>query len=301
MKRPAFLTLQNLTKFCVTALAVAAAFWAGTQLWNHYEVEPWTRDGRIKAYVVQIAPDVSGLVSSVRVVDNAQVRAGDVLFEIDAKRFELARDQAQTAVDAAEVARAQASREVKRNHSLGDLVATEAREITQARLQQAQAQWAQANVALDIAQLNLARSHIRATADGRITNLDLRVGDYVNAGHAVMALLEDQTFYVEGYFEETKLPSIHVGDPVDVTPMGESRGISGRVQSIAYGITDRDRATGANLLPNVNPTFNWVRLAQRIPVRIEIENVPEGVRLVAGQTATVSVRAADGKKTGGTP
>jgi len=290
MKRPAFINFPNLVRACVTTLAVAAAIAAGLQLWNHYEVEPWTRDGRVKAYVVQVAPDVSGLVSAVHVTDNGAVHRGDVLFEIDARRFELARAQAHASLQAAEVARAQAAREVKRNRSLGDLVATESREIAQSRLAQSQAQWDQARVALDVAELNLDRARVRAAADGHITNLDLRVGAYVSAGHPVMALLEDKTFYIEGYFEETKLPAIRVGDPVQVTPMGETRAIVGHVQSVAQGITDRDRATGANLLPNVNPTFNWVRLAQRIPVRVDIDTVPEGMRLVAGQTVTVAVQ-----------
>ena len=290
MKRPASLNLSSLARACVTALFVVAAIWAGLQLWNHYEVEPWTRDGRVKAYVVQVAPDVSGLVSTVNVVDNASVQAGDVLFVIDAKRFELANAQAHASLKAAEVARDQAAREVKRNHALGDLVATEAREIAQSRLEQTRAQWDQAKIAVDIAELNLARAHVRAPAPGHITNLDLRAGAYVTAGRPVMALLEDATFYVEGYFEETKLAAIHVGDVVDVTPMGEAQSIRGHVESVAHGITDRDRARGDNLLPNVNPTFNWVRLAQRIPVRIAIDEVPQGMRLVAGQTATVAVR-----------
>ncbi|MNT61861.1 p-hydroxybenzoic acid efflux pump subunit AaeA [compost metagenome] len=128
-----------------------------------------------------------------------------------------------------------------------------------------------------------------AASDGRVTNLDLRAGSYATAGRGVMALVDAGSFYVEGYFEETKLPGIREGDPVTVTLMGDPRHIRGHVESIAMGIADRDRSTGANLLPNVNPTFNWVRLAQRIPVRVKIDDVPDGVRLVAGQTATVSV------------
>ena len=290
MKRPT-LSLRHVARIAVTLLAVIGALWAAGRLWYHYEDAPWTRDGRVKANVVQIAADVSGLVLNVHVTDNAFVHRGDPLFDIDPQRFELAREQARTTVLAADVDRAQAAREVKRNASLTDLVATETRELAQAKLAQAQARLAQARVALDVAELNLARSHILAPADGRITNLDLRTGAYATAGHPLMALVETCTFYVEGYFEETKLHAIHVGDTVDITPMGAPRSLTGRVQSIASGITDRDRSTGANLLPNVNPTFNWVRLAQRIPVRVDIIDLPEGVRLVAGQTATVAVRS----------
>lgn len=278
-------------KFFVTALTVCAAVYAGWQLWTHYEVEPWTRDGRVKAYVVQVAPDVSGLVTAVPVHDNQDVKAGDVLFEIDRARFQLAYDQAQAAVRAQQVARDQAARDARRNRSLGKLVSAEALEQSQARLQQAEAALAEAEVQRATARLNLARSRVVAPADGRVTNLDLRVGSYATAAHAVMALVDASSFYVEGYFEETKLAQIHEGDAVSVTLMGDSRQIHGHVQSIALGIADRDRGTGANLLPNVNPTFNWVRLAQRIPVRVQIDEVPKGVRLVAGQTATVEINA----------
>ncbi|ARP95446.1 efflux RND transporter periplasmic adaptor subunit [Bordetella genomosp. 13] len=292
-KLPDMLRPAALGRFVLTAVVVAAAAWAGWQLWVHYEMEPWTRDGRVKAYVVQVAPDVSGLVTAVPVHDNQDVHAGDVLFEIDRARFQLAYDQARAAVEARKVAQAQAQRDVKRNRALGQLVAAEVVEQSQTRLQQSAADLAQAEVQLDIARLNLERSRVVASTDGRITNLDLRTGSYATAGHGVMALVDANSFYVEGYFEETKLPRIHEGDAVSVLLMGEDRRITGHVESIALGIADRDRSTGANLLPNVNPTFNWVRLAQRIPVRVKIDSVPEGVRLVAGQTATVSVDGAE--------
>ncbi len=289
MKLPNALRPSAIGRFAVTAVVVAAAAYAGWQLWVHYEVEPWTRDGRVKAYVVQVAPDVSGLVTSVPVRDNQDVKAGDVLFEIDRARFQLAFDQAQASVHSQQVARTQALRDAKRNRALGRLVAAEALEQSETRLQQAEAALAQAEVQLDTARLNLERSRVVAATDGRVTNLDLRAGSYATAGRGVMALVDAGSFYVEGYFEETKLPRVHEGDPVTVTLMGDSRLIRGHVESIAQGIADRDRSTGANLLPNVNPTFNWVRLAQRIPVRVKIDDVPEGVRLVAGQTATVAV------------
>lgn len=289
MKLPNALRPASIGRFAVTALVVALAVYAGWRLWVHYEIDPWTRDGRVKADVVQVAPDVSGLVTAVAVRDNQDVKAGDLLFEIDRARFQLALDQAQASVQSSEVAVDQAERDLKRNRSLGNLVATEVREQSQTKLEQASAALALSKVSQQTAQLNLTRSRVLAAADGRVTNLDLRVGSYVSAGRGVLALVEQQSFYVEGYFEETKLPRIHENDPVVVTLMGEARTIRGRVASIAVGITDRDRTTGANLLPNVNPTFNWVRLAQRIPVRVTIDEVPEGVRLVAGQTATVAI------------
>ncbi len=273
----------------ITLLVAAGAAYAGWQLWRHYEVEPWTRDGRVKAYVVQVAPDVTGQVTKVYVHDNQRVAAGEPLFEIDRARFELALRQAEAQVIAAQAALSQAQRENKRNTQLDDLVSQETREQGQTRTDQARAALAQAEVNRDTAKLNLQRSHVVSAVDGIVTNLDLREGAYATAAHPVMALVDRNTFYVEGYFEETKLPGIQIGDKVEVTLMGTRQPISGHVESFAEGIADRDRSTGANMLPNVNPTFNWVRLAQRIPVRVALDPVPANVRLVAGQTATVKV------------
>ncbi|WP_124079271.1 efflux RND transporter periplasmic adaptor subunit [Pigmentiphaga humi] len=268
-------------------LAIAAA--AGRALWQHYEVRPWTRDGRVKAYVVQVAPDVTGQVTQVMVRDNQAVQAGQVLFQIDKARYELALRQAEAALLAQRAALAQAGREVERNGELGSLVSREASEQSLSRREQLRAALAQAQVGLDLARLNLARSTVVSPVNGYVTNLDLRAGGYVSAGHAVMAVVDRDSFYVEGYFEENKLPRIQVGDPVTVSLMGVGTPLEGHVDSFSEGIADRDRSTATNLLPNVNPTFNWVRLAQRIPVRVAIDRVPASVRLVAGQTATVEV------------
>lgn len=273
----------------ITLIATAAAVWVGIQLWHHYEVEPWTRDGRVKAYVVGVAPDVTGQVTKVYVHDNQQVKAGDPLFDLDRARFELALRQSEAQVTAAQAAVSQGERENRRNTQLDDLVSQETREQGQTRTDQAQAALQQAIVNRDMAKLNLARTRIVAGVNGTVTNLELREGEYATATHPVMALVDSSSFYVEGYFEETKLPGIALGDRVDVVLMGTRQPIRGHVESIAEGIADRDRSTGANMLPNVNPTFNWVRLAQRIPVRIALDPVPANVRMIAGQTATVKV------------
>ena len=278
----------RLARLLVTLAVVAAAAWAGLRLWDHYELEPWTRDGRVRANVVQIAPDVSGLVTAVPVEDNQSVAAGTLLFEVDRARYTLALRQAESALGASKVALAQAQRENARNVDLGNLISQELREQTASRVEAAQAGVAQAAVALDAARLNLERAQVRAPTDGLVTNLDMRTGSYAQAGRAALALVDAKSFYVEGYFEETKLARIHVGDRVRVTPMGGTR-LDGTVESIAAGIADRDRTTGTNLLPSVNPTFNWVRLAQRIPVRVKLAPLAAGTRLVAGETVTVQV------------
>ncbi|QNN57079.1 efflux RND transporter periplasmic adaptor subunit [Diaphorobacter ruginosibacter] len=282
---------------CITLAVTAAAIAAAFQLWDHYELAPWTRDGRVRANVVQIAPDVSGLVTDVPVHDNQRVRAGQMLFEVDSARYALALRQAETSMASQRIALAQARREDARNAGLGNLISQEVREQTRTKVEQAQAALAQAQVSLDTAKLNLQRARILAPSDAIVTNLDLRKGSYASAGHAAMALVDADSFYVEGYFEETKLARIHIGDPVKVTPMGASRPLTGTVESVVAGIADRDRATSANLLPTVNPTFNWVRLAQRVPVRVKLDPLPADVALVAGQTVTVEVTQP--KSTGG--
>lgn len=276
-------------RFIVTTVALLVAALIAWRLWIHYEVEPWTRDGKIRADVVQVAPDVTGQVTAVYVHDNQPVTIGQVLFEIDRARFELALRQADAALQAQNVALAQAIREAGRNVRLGELVADEVREQGQSRVAQLRAAIAQAVVARDVARLNLARSRVVSAVDGIVTNLDLQTGAYVSAAHPVMALVDRHSFYVEGYFEETKLAAIRVGDPVSVALMGQDATISGHVDSIAGGIADRDRSTASNLLPNINPTFNWVRLAQRIPVRVALDRWPAERPLVAGQTVTVAV------------
>ncbi len=280
---------MQLSQILLTVLVVAAAVWAAIRLWDHYEMAPWTRDGRVRANVVQIAPDVSGLVTAVPIHDNQPIAKGALLFEVDRARFELALRQAQAVLAAQRVALGQARREDARNTGLETLVSQEVREQTRARLDQAQAAVAQATVAVDAAALNLERAQVRAPAGGLVTNLDLRQGSYATAGRPALALVDGDSFYVEGYFEETKLPRIHTGDRVRVTQMGGAAALGGTVESVAAGIAERDRSTGTNLLPSVNPTFNWVRLAQRIPVRVRLDPLPEGARLIAGQTVTVQV------------
>ena len=273
----------------ITLVATAAALVVCMKLWQHYEVAPWTRDGRLKAYVVQVAPDVTGQVTKVYVRDNQQVKAGDPLFDLDRARFALALRQAEAQVSAAQSALGQTARENQRNTELDDLVSDETREQGRTRGDAARAALAQAVVNRDMAKLNLARTRVTAAVSGTVPNLDLREGSYATAARPVMAVVDSSSFYVEGYFEETKLPGIALGDRVDITLMGTRQPIHGRVESIATGIADRDRTTSANMLPNVNPTFNWVRLAQRIPVRVALDPMPANVRLVAGLTATVKI------------
>lgn len=276
-------------RILITLAVVVLALFVGREMWRHYEEEPWTRDGRVRADVVQISPDVSGIVTDVLVRDNQFVKAGQPLFLIDRDRYRLALARSETAIRAEQVLLSQAEREARRNHELGELVSGELREQGDAKVDQIRATLAQAMVERETAKLNLERTAIRATVDGMVSNFGMRPGDYAAAGRPEFAIIDSRSLHVIGYFEETKLPRIHVGDPVAVRLMGETATIDGHVQSIAGGIEDRERQPGSSLLANVNPVFSWVRLAQRIPVRVAIDRVPDGMRLIAGRTATVEV------------
>jgi multidrug resistance efflux pump len=282
----------------VTLAIVLAAFFIGEALWRHYETDPWTRDGRISADVVQVAPDVSGLVTEVLVRDNQQVRAGTPLFIIDRPRYQLAVKQAQAALATQRVQIAQAQREARRNRALGDLVPAEEREQGDAKVEQLQAELARLQVQLETARLNLARTEVRSGVDGTITNFDLRPGDYATAGRAEFAIIDRQSIHAVARGDARQLGFLEIADRVQVHLMGEDRIIDGHVQSIASGVDDRDRTAGDKMLPNVNPTFNWVRLAQRVPVRIVLDRVPAGLSLVVGRTATVNVIHPDPSKAG---
>jgi RND family efflux transporter MFP subunit len=299
--------VKKLTKSVVPALLtlvmVVCALLVLRHLWHYYMDEPWTRDAHVGADVVQVAPDVSGLVESVAVDDNASVRKGQVLFVVDRSRYALALQQAQAALAERRAAVAQADssvsqlrREIARDRSLKDLVSTEDAEVRRAKLdaanatlQAARSAVATAQAAVDLAQLNLDRTQVRSPADGRVNDRTVRTGDYVTAGKPVIAVLDTGSFRIDGYFEETRLAGVRPGQAVDIRLMGEQRPLHGHVQSLAAGIEDRYRSSGSSLLPNVTPAFDWVRLAQRIPVRIAIDQLPDGVQLISGRTATVTI------------
>ncbi len=282
-------------RMAVTLVMLLLAGVVGRGLWAYYMQAPWTRDGRVRADVVGVAPDVSGLVTQVLVRDNEAVRKGQLLLRIDPARFALALQQAEATVAARRATLAEAAREAERYRALTNLsVSTERREQTETALRQAGAAYQQALADRGLAQLNLDRTRVVAPVDGVITNFDLQPGNYVGAGHAVMALIDAASLRVEGYFEETKLSRIHVGDRASIRLLGERALLRGHVESIAGGIADREREAAGNLMANINPTFSWVRLAQRIPVRIRLDRAPPGVQLIPGRTASVWIKDGTG-------
>ena len=277
-------------RVAVTVVMVALAAVVCWRLWVYYMEDPWTRDARVRADVVDVAPDVSGLVSEVLVGDNQTVSKGQPLFRIDPVRFQLALREAEATVESNRAALDQANRELKRYQALSSLSVSEEKQEQVATAQrQAQSAYDLSVVARDTAKLNLDRSTVVAPVDGEVTNFDLLPGHYANAGQAVLALVATETLRVEGYFEETKLDQIHVGDPARIKLLGSPVLLHGVVQSLSGGIADRERNASGDLLANITPTFSWVRLAQRVPVRIHLSDVPAGLQLTSGRTATVYI------------
>lgn len=275
----------------LTLAMVACAAVLSWHLWSFYMDAPWTRDAHVSADIVRLAPDVSGPVAEVLVPDNAEVEKGTPLFRIEPDRFELALREAEAEVRSSQAAAELARTDFERYQLLvsKEAASVKERQHAESQMQQADAAYQSALAVRDLARLNLDRTTVKAPAAGTVTNFSVRAGNYVAAGNAVGVLVERQSIYVAGYFEETKLPRIHVGDRVKIDIMGESRSVMGHVSGIAAGIEDRERSDSVGSLASVAPTFSWVRLAQRIPVRIEIDDVPSAVRLIAGRTATVSV------------
>ena len=294
--------LAHLPRVIATLVMLLMAIAAGLHLWNYYMEAPWTRDGRVRSEVTRLATDLSGLVSEVRVQDNQFVKRGELLLTLDRARFVLAVQEAEANLESLRLVMAQKVRDANRANRLNAALAQASREQARADADIATANVHQAEVQLAQARLNLARTQVRAPTNGYVTNLNLHVGDYLNAGSPVLALVNSDAFYVAGYFEETKLKHIRVGDRVRVMLMGADTPLFGRVASIANGIQDRE-LTGSQdgQLANVNPTFQWVRLAQRIPVRIQLDPLPSQVRLVAGQTASVEIIPASSSQAASAP
>jgi multidrug resistance efflux pump len=263
--------LARSARILVTLALVCIAVAVGVQLWRYYMQSPWTRDGRVRADIIGIAPDVPGFVAEVLIQDNATVHKGQPLFRLDRARFTLALEQAEAVVASRVATLERARRDERRYDRLQDgIVSVQRQDQAHSDAAAAEGSWQE------------------AVAQRDITNLTLRPGAYVSAGSSVMALVDAASLHVQGYFEETKLHRIRPGDPAQVTLMGlPGTPLSGRVESIAGGIADREQTSG--LVANVTPTFSWVRLAQRVPVRVRLDPLPEGVRLIPGQTATVVI------------
>jgi len=274
----------------ITLAVIAVAVVLGRAMWDAYMGAPWTRDGTVRAYVVTMAPQVAGYIVKLPVADNQFVHKGDLLMVIDPTDFKIAVSLAEAAVTQAQANAQNAAREAKRRQELTSLAVTvEEKQTFESTALATQAQYQQAQANLDQARVNLERTQIRSPVNGYVTNLLAQLGDYAIVGQNLISLVDADSFWVDGYFEETNLEPIRVGDPASIKLMGYSDIVRGHVDSIARGINVANAQPNGQGLATVNPIFTWVRLAQRIPVRIHIDQVPEGVVLAMGMTATVQI------------
>ena len=284
----AIYVIGKLAKTLATLTVMVMAGLAGFVIWQYYVASPWTRDGRTRVQVANIAPQVSGEIVKLEVIDNQFVHKNDLLYVIDPFDFRIAVENAQATLQmrAADLLtkRVQAQRRLALT---ANSTSVEEKQVYSNNAAQAEAAFRSAQAQLAQAKVNLERTSVRSPVNGIVTNLQMRVGDYASTGMTNLSVTDADSYWVDGYFEETKLAYVCIGEPAHAKLMGFTRPIDGVVETITRGISTADAASSTQGLPNVNPVYTWVRLAQRIPVRIRITHVPSDIPLVAGMTATV--------------
>ena len=281
-------------RYLITLLLVVAASSVVYSYYQSYSSNPWTRDGQVSAYIVSITPRVTGQVTKVHIEDNSQVAKGDLLFEIDPSIYQAAYNKALATQKQARALLAKAKNEEQRALNLEKRTPGALPVLTLNNLNNA-VETNAANVALakanvEEAHLNLKYTKVYAPTNGFITNLNLREGSQVVANTPVVALIDEDSFWIEGYFKETDLVNVSPNDKALVTLMMHNNiQLEGHIKSIGFGIATQDGSTGNDLLPNVNPNFQWIRLAQRIPIKVVLDNVPEDLQLRVGMTASLKI------------
>ena len=280
---------RKISRTAITVILVILAFIAIFRAWVYYTESPWTRDARFSADVVAIAPDVSGLITQVAVKDNQLVAKNQVLFVIDQPRYQKALAEAEADVSYYKALAEEKSREAGRRNKLG-VSAMSREEIDQSNnvLQTVLHQMAKAQATRDLARLDLDRTVIRAPADGWVTNLNVYAGEFITRGSTAVALVKQHSFYVMAYLEETKLEGVRPGYRAEVTPLGSNHVLKGTVDSGAAGVTNASSSVDSKGMATVDSNLEWVRLAQRVPVRIRLDEEP-GNLWPAGTTATVVI------------
>ncbi len=279
-----------------TLIVLVIALVLGSFLWWHYMYSPWTRDGRVRAEVVDVAAQIAGQVVDLKVVDNQFVHKGDVLFVVDPDNYRLALADANATVESRLEDLNLKVAESNRRANLGaGVISTEEAQVAANLAAVAKASYQEAVANRDIAKLNMDRTIVYSPVNGYVTSLVLRVGDYAMPGQPKLTIIDSDSFWIAGYFDETKLSRIHPGDYTQVKLMGYNPIVEGHVESISRGIADANATTTSIGLENVDPVFTWVRLAQRIPVRIHIDRVPDGITIAAGMTCTVVVKPGEKK------
>src|SRR5256886_13872988 len=277
-------------RYVATGVLVVAALIAARHGWRTYMTSPWTRNGMVRVQVANVAPQISGQIVEVRTFDNLHVHKGDILYVIEKFDFEVALDNAKATILNREADLAVKKAQNARRAALTTLsTSIEEKQVFDGNAKMAEAALASAKAALAQSEINLQRTEVRSPVDGYVTNLLMRVGDSARAGTPNVSVIDENSYWIDAYFEETKLANVHVGDRVEAILLGYEAPVSGRIESITGGISAANAASRTQGLPNVDPIFTWVRLAQRIPVRIRIDQVPQDVPLIAGMTCSVSV------------
>ena len=291
---PGHRILRRTIAVLITVASVAGAAATGQSMWRAYVEAPWTRDATVRAYVVTMAPEVAGRIVELGVSDNQLVHKGDLLMVIDPTDYKIAVSRNEAVLQQAILDGQNIAREAQRRDGLAkfDAVALEQLQLFQSNASIARAKVQQATADLHQARVNLERTRILAPVDGWVTNLLAQLDDYADIGQSEVSLVDSESFWVDAYFEENQVASIHEGDPATVKLMGYRQTVRGHVAGVSRGIDVPNAQPNQQGLATVNPIFTWVRLAQRIPVRIHLDQVPQGVRLVAGLTATVEIEQA---------
>ena len=280
-------------KYFSTLLVLAVALAAGWWLWNFFMQAPWTRDGKVRAEQVSITPQVSGSITELNIKDNQLVKAGDILFRIDETPYKIAVLNAQAQLARAQTDLSKANNEAnRRRHLSKNYISAEDLDTANINVKAMQASVNAAEAALEQAQWQLSQTQVKAPVDGWITNLSTRTGNYASAGQPLFALVDSHSFYVVGYFEETKLRHIREGATAQIVLYSGNITLQGHVSSIGRAIYDQSVETDSGLVADIKPNVPWVRLAQRVPVRIQFDSIPEDVTLVSGTTCTVSIGGA---------
>lgn len=280
----------KILRIAITLLLVLLAAIAVFKAWAFYTESPWTRDAKFTADVVAIAPDVSGLLTDVPITDNQLVKQGQILMVIDQPRYQQALAEANADVAYYQTLAAEKKREAGRRVRLG-IQAMSQEEIDQSNnvLQTVQHQLAKAIAVRDLAQLDLERTTVRAPADGWVTNLNVHAGEFITRGSTAVALVKKNSFYVIAYLEETKLEGLSKGDRAEITPLGSNRIMHGTVDSLAAAVNNSSSTPNSKGLASIDSNLEWVRLAQRVPVKIILDEKDEQHSYPAGTTATVVI------------
>ncbi|WP_173497827.1 HlyD family secretion protein [Shewanella sp. ISTPL2] len=284
--------MGKIFRISLTLIVVTIAGIAGHWIWSHYLYSPWTRDGRVRAEIITIAPDVSGWVNQLNVKDNQVVNKGDVLFTVDDTRYKATIAELNAKAESQKLAWELAKHKYKRRIGLtnANLVSKETFDEAFINTELARTSYELAQAQLNTAKIDLARTQIHAPENGTLINLSLRNGNYVSKGNSVFSLVKQDSLYITGYFEETKIPLVHIGQNADVSLMSGGHFLHGKVVSIGKAIANTNVTTNGQLLPQIGQTFNWVRLSQRIPVDIQLDSIPKDIELSVGMTVSIQLQ-----------